>query len=50
MTAGEAFAIDAIVQAARRAGAPLTERPPDALDLPRGCDQATFLLQKEVKP
>ena len=50
VTARQAFTIDAIVQAARRAAAQVAERPPDALDLPRGYDQATFLLQKEVKP
>lgn len=50
VTAREAFAVEAIVQAARRAAARGAERPPDALDLPRGYDQATFLLQKEVKP
>ncbi len=50
VTAREAFAIDPIVQAARRAVARPDPRRPDALDLPRGFDQATFLLQKEVKP
>jgi len=50
VTAREAFTIEAIVQAARRAAARVAERPPDALDLPHGYDQATFLLQKEVKP
>jgi hypothetical protein len=50
VTAREAFAIDAIIEAARRAAGRVAERPPDALDLPRGYDQAAFLLQKEVKP
>jgi hypothetical protein len=50
VTAREVFTIEAIVQAARRAAARAAERPPEALDLPRGYDQATFLLQKEVKP
>jgi hypothetical protein len=50
VTAREAFTIEPIVQAARRAAARVAERPPDALDLPHGYDQATFFLQKEVKP
>jgi hypothetical protein len=48
VTAREPFAIEAIVQAARRTAARGVERPPGALDLPRQYGQATFLLQKEV--
>jgi hypothetical protein len=50
VTAREAFAIEAIIEAAHRAASRLPAAPPGTLDLPRAYEQSTFLLQKEVTP